>query len=180
MSTAIQTLKQRAYQEFKEFLVIAFYLWVVFGLLLLYKSVVLHNEHISTVAKGLAIINALALGKVMLVARALRLGDWFAGAPLIYPTLVKSALFSIVLALFKVLEEVAVGIYHQRTFEQSVGDLAGGTLAGILTLTFLLFVMLIPFFGATELESVLGEGKLSGYFFHSRPAEKPVKGREER
>src|SRR5215472_18589876 len=120
MSESTRTLRQKVYQEFKEFLIIAFYLWVVFGLLLLYRSVVLNNEHISALAKGLALINALALGKIMLVARALRLGDWFADAPLIYPTLVKSALFSVVLALFKVFEEVAVGIYHHRTFQQSI------------------------------------------------------------
>ena len=175
MSTPHQTWKQKAVHEFKEFLVIALYLWLIFALLLLYKSVILRSEHIDFVAKGLAVFNALALGKVMLVARALRLGDWFEEGPLIYPTLVKSALFSVVLAIFKILEEFCVGLYHHRTFQESIADLGGGTLAGILALTFLLFVMLIPFFGVTELQGVLGEGKLSQWFFRGRRSEEVAK-----
>jgi len=165
MATSSQTLKEKAYREFKEFLVISFYLWVVFGLFLLYKAVILNEEHVDFLAKGLALINALALAKVMLIARALHFGEWATDAPLIYPTLIKSALFSLVLAFFKILEEALVGLYHRRTFQESIADLGGGTLKGILTLTLLLFVMLIPFFAFTELQRVLGEGKLTKIFF---------------
>jgi hypothetical protein len=168
MSTSTHpTIKERAYHEFKEFLIIALYLWIVFGLFLLYKSVILNDEHISVVARGFALINALALAKIVLIARALHFGEWADGAPLIYPTLLKSALFSILLAVFKVLEEAGVGLYHHKTFQESIADLGGGTLKGILTLTLLLFVMLIPFFGFTELQKVLGPGKLGQLFFHS-------------
>ena len=176
-----QSLKEKAYHEFKEFVVIALYLWVVFGLFLLYKSVILRGEHISVVAKGFALINALALGKIMLVARALHLGDWANDAPLIYPTLLKSALFTFLLAVFKILEEAGVGLYHHRSFQESIADLGGGSLQGILTLTLLLFFMLIPFFACSELQRVLGEGKLAQVFFHprsleSQPGESPSAG----
>lgn len=165
MSTSNPTLKQKAYHEFKEYLFITLYLWVVFGLFLLYRSVVLNQEHIDDIAKGFALLNALALAKVILVARALHFGDWADGAPLIYPTLLKSALFAAILAIFKILEEAGVGLYHGKSFQQSIAELGGGTLLGILTLTLLLFVMLIPFFGFTELQRVLGEGKLRQLFF---------------
>jgi len=75
MSSPNRTLKERAYLEFKEFLAISLYLWVVFALFLLYKSVILNDEHINVVAKGFALLNALALAKIMLIARALHLGD---------------------------------------------------------------------------------------------------------
>jgi len=155
----------------KEFLVIALYLWVIFGLFLLYKSVILAEEHIDFAAKGLALFNALALGKVVLVAKALHLGEWADERPLIYPTLLKSGLFTLALACFKILEEAAVGLYRGESFQQSIADLGGGTLKGILTLALLLFVLLIPFFGFTELQRVLGEGKLTQLFFHPRPLE---------
>jgi hypothetical protein len=167
MATASSTLKQRAYKEFKEFVVIAFYLWLVFALFLLYKSVIL-NESISYLSRGVALVNALVLGKFVLIARAFHLGDQADDAPLIYPTLLKSALFSIVLACCKILEEAAVGLYHGRSFADSISDLGGGTLKGILSLTLLLFVMLIPFFAFGELKRILGEGKLSQLFFHQR------------
>lgn len=169
MSKSSQTLKQRAYHEMKEFLVIAFYLWVVFGLFTLYKSMLLAEEHIDFAYHGFAVINALALAKVMLVARALHLGERANDAPLIYPTLLKSGLFTIVLACFKVLEDAAIGLYHGESFHQSITDIGGGTWKGFLTLTVLLFVVLIPFFGFSELQRVLGEGKLEQAFFRPRP-----------
>ena len=168
MTEPKRTLKERAYREFKAFLVITAYLWVIFVLFLLYRAVILNEEHIDSLAKGFAIINALALAKVMLVAKALHFGEWVDDAPLIYPTLIKSASFAVLLALFKLLEEWAVGLYHGKSFQESLSRLGGGSLAGILTLALILFVMLLPFFGFGELQRVLGEGKLAQLFLGRR------------
>ena len=126
MKTSVGDLKQRAYHDMREFLVIAFYLWVVFSLFVVYKSVILAEEHVPFAYHGFAIINALALAKVMLVARHLHLGEQFDEAPLIYPTLLKSALFSIVLACLKILEDAAVGFFHGKAFSESIADIGGG------------------------------------------------------
>ena len=171
METTGRTLKQKAIGETKKFFFIALYLWLVFGLLVIYKSVILGEYHIAFAYHGFAIINALALGKVMLVAQGLHLGKRFDNAPLIYPTLLKSAIFTVVLACFKILEDAGVGLYRGKSFAESVADLGGGTLQAILTLTLLLFVVLIPFVGFGELQRVLGEGKLKQMFFYPRPAQ---------
>jgi hypothetical protein len=168
METKSRTLKQKVIEQMKEFLFIALYLWLVFGLLVMYKSVILGEYQIDFASHGLALINALALGKVMLVAKELHLGQRFDNSPLMYPTLVKSAIFTVVLACFKILEDAAVGVYHGKSFAESIADLGGGTLQAILTLTLLLFVVLIPFVGFGELQRVLGEGKLKQLFFHPR------------
>jgi hypothetical protein len=175
VATRSEALKQKAYHELKEYLVIVLYLWLVFGLFLLYKSVILNEEHISYLARGIALVNALVLGKFVLIARALHLGEQANDAPLIYPTLLKAALFSVVVAGCKILEEAAVGLYHGKSFAQSIGDLGGGTLKGILILTVLLFVMLIPFFAFGELRRVLGEGQLTQLFFRPRELSKPAR-----
>ena len=147
---------------------IAIYLWVVFSLLVMFKSVVLAEHHIPFAYHGFAIINALALAKVMLAAKHLHLGEQFDEAPLIFPTLLKSALFTVVLACFKILEEVAIGFYHGQSFHESIADLGGGTWKAILALTLLLFAVLIPFVGYGELQRVLGEGTLAQIFFRPR------------
>jgi len=170
LGTRTEELKQKARHEFREFLVIVFYLWLVFGLFLLYKSVILGEERISYLAHGVALINAFILGKFVLIARALHLGDTAEDAPLIYPTLLKSALFSVLLACCKVLEDAAVGFYHGKSFAESIAELGGGTFKGIATLTVLLFVLLIPFFGFGELQRVLGGDRLARLFFHMRDA----------
>jgi hypothetical protein len=166
VDTSKPTLKQKAYHELKEFFGIALYLWVILALFQLYRSLLLREEHMSVVVhQGFAIINALALGKVLLIAKALHLGDWADRWPLIYPTLLKSALFTIVLACFKILEDAGLGMYRGKSFQESIADLGGGTLNGILCVSLIMFVTLIPFFVVTELQGVLGQGKLMQLFF---------------
>jgi len=175
MDTSHRTLKQKAYRELKEFFGIALYLWVILALFQLYRSLLLSEEHMSVVVhQGFAIINALALGKVLLIAKALHLGEWVEDWPLIYPTLLKSALFTIVLACFKILEDAGLGMYRGKSFQESIADLGGGTLNGILCVSLILFVTLIPFFVVTELQGVLGEGKLMQLFFRPRNSFTPI------
>jgi hypothetical protein len=91
------------------------------------------------------------------------------GRPLIYPTLLNAAAFAVLLAAFKMLEEVAVGLYHGRSFAASLTDWGGGTLKGIFCLAGIFFVMLIPFFAFSELGIVSGDGKLVRLFFVEHP-----------
>jgi hypothetical protein len=55
--------------------------------------------------------------------------------------ILKSALFTIVLACFKILQDTLVGFYRHEIFQQSIADLGGGTWQGVLTLASL-FAML--------------------------------------
>ena len=168
MNRTHQPLKHRVVHEVREYFVMAFYLYVVFALLITYKSLILSEHHIDFARHGVALISALALAKVMLTAQELHLADWFGDAPLIYPTFVKTVVFTIVLACFKVAEEVVVGRFHGKSFHESISDLAGGTWKGILTLAMLLCIMLVPFFGFTELRRVFGSDRLVGAFFRPR------------
>lgn len=117
MSQTGQILRRKAYHEFKQGLIIAVYLWVVFGLLLLHKSMILAEHHIDFAYHGMALINALALAKVMLLARHVPLGDRLEAAPRIYPTILKSAFFTLVLACFKILEDAIIGWYREQSFQ---------------------------------------------------------------
>lgn len=163
-----RTVKQKAYQQLKEYLAITLYLWLVFGLFVLYKSILLSEHGFSLAAHGMALFNALALGKIMLVARGLHFADYFKEKPLIYPTLLKSVAFAVVLSCFKILEGVGVGWYRSKSFSESISEIGGGTLGGILALMVILAVLLIPFFAFTELRQILGADKLVRIFFTSR------------
>jgi hypothetical protein len=129
------------------------------------SSLILAEHHIDFVYHGVALISALALAKVMLSARELHLADWFGDAPLIYSTLVESFVFTVVLACFKVAEEVVVGRIHGKSFHESIANLAGGTWRGILTLALLLCIMLILFFASLNYgESSAQIGWLASFF----------------
>jgi hypothetical protein len=168
MDASKPTLKQKAWRGIKEYFAISLYLWVIFGLFVIYQSVILAQHGIPYAMHGFALINALALAKVMLVAREFNFADNFKDAPLIVPTLFKSAAFAVILGCFKILEAVGVGWYRGRSFSDSITEVGGGTVEGVLVLIALLGVLLIPFFGFTELRRVFGEGKLERLFFTSR------------
>lgn len=165
MAMRSQALKQRVYHGFKEYLVITFYLWVVFALFDIYKSVLVSQYHIDLAAKSFALINALALAKIALIAKELKLDAHLRpkGRPLIYPTLLNAAAYAALMAFFKVVEEVGVGMYHHQSVAESIKKI-GGSWEGIACLTGIFFVMLIPFCAFSELGIILGEGRLAQLF----------------
>jgi hypothetical protein len=168
VSESKRTFKERVFYGMREYFLISLYLFVVFSLFATYKAVILAEHQIELVPQGLALINALALGKVILFGEELHLANQFRDAPLIYPTLLKSFVYTLLLACFKIVEQAAVGMYHGKPFGESIADFAGGSWKGFLSLTVLMFVVLIPFFGFTELRRVLGEDRLVGGFFRER------------
>jgi hypothetical protein len=167
------TLKSKAIHELKEYLFVSFYLWIFLAMFVQYKSVVLAQQHIDFAADGVALINALVLGKFLLIARAFHLGRRTEGAPLIYPTLLKSAILAIIVAILKGLEEIIVGHFHGKSVAESVGDLGGGSGKAILVITVILFVVLIPLTAFGELGRVVGEDKLRALFLRQRDVSKP-------
>ena len=161
-------VKQVAYHQFKEFLVVFLYLWLIFALFDLHKEIILARHHVEFTSFGFAFINALALGKVMLVAKEMNLADHFKERPLIYPTILKSLVFALLLVLFKIVEEVVVHLVKGHTFEESLAAFGDHEAQTALTAGLLMFVMLIPFFAFAELSRHFGEGRLVRLFLHSR------------
>jgi hypothetical protein len=162
----------RVFLAFKQNFILTLYLWGVFLLLVVFKSTILAEQHIDFVYHGAALINALAFSKVILLARRFDVSARIKDAPLIYPTLLKSAFFTVVLACFKILDDAAVGFHRHQSFRQSISGLGGGTWHGVLSLMLLVFAVLIPFVGIEELGRVIGEGKLKKLFFQRQPLER--------
>jgi hypothetical protein len=172
MGKDAKTIKQKAIRELKELLIITAYLWVIFGMFVLYKSTIL-REPVDALAHGVALINALVLAKFMLLAKPFRPGRQADDAPLIYPTLLKSAIFAVVLAVLKIVEDVLVGYFHGKPFAESIADLGGGSWRVALIFTVILFVVLIPLIAFGELDRVVGVGKVGALFLRPRDVSKP-------
>jgi hypothetical protein len=161
-------LKKRIEHEIVEYLLIALYLFIVLSLFVVYKSIILRENNIDFVRHGIALINALALGKVILIAQDLHFADSLRNSPLIYPTLLKSVAFTILLTLCKIAEDSLIGRFHGKSFHESTSDLGGGSLGGILTISCMMFVVLVPFFAFIELREEYGADRLLGVFFRPR------------
>jgi hypothetical protein len=158
-------LRERAYDEFKRFIVIFLYLWVVFGLLSIHKSLVLSQRHLDYPEHAFAIINAFIFAKVLLIGEHFHLGTRFNHKPLIYPILHKCFLFTVVLICFHIAESVLVGLWHGNTLTDSLPPIVGSGLKGILSVGVMCFVVLLPFFAFREIGRVVGRMELSALIF---------------
>jgi hypothetical protein len=163
------SLKQRLFDEVIKFLAIAFYLWVMFGVFALHESVVSAKDHINYHFYGFALVNALILGKVMLVAEDLHFAEWVKDRPLIYPILCKAVAFSILFLVFDVVEEVLIGIFKGKTIGESMPVIGGGSPSGVFFVGIILAVALIPFFAFREVGRAIGEQELHALMFTGGP-----------
>jgi hypothetical protein len=165
MNSPRPNLKSKALHEAKKFFWIFIYLWLCFGLFVLYESLILAEHHINYTGFGLALVKALVLGKVILVAEGLHVAERHKEKPLIYPTLYKSFVFFVLLVLFSMLEQVVRGFFEHKAIAESLSEIGGGSLPTILARGLIMFVVLVPFFAFREIGRVLGENKLYQLFF---------------
>jgi uncharacterized protein (DUF1810 family) len=164
VSARLLRLKTGAIDETKELFGIFIYLWVLLSLFSLHKALVLNEESL-IYHQGFALINALALAKVVLVAEFFHVGDNFKNRPLIYPTIFKSAVFAVILLCFHIIEETLIGVLHGKALSQSIPEIGGGTLQGILMVGIIMFVVLMPFFAFRELGRAIGAEQLRSLLF---------------
>jgi hypothetical protein len=117
--------KQAIYHQFTSFLGIAVYLFLLFGILVMHEAVVSAKGGIEYHFYGFAIINALVLGKVILVADDFHFAEWFKERAPIYSILAKAAAFTILLLVFDIVEEVVVGKFKGQDVRRELSACRG-------------------------------------------------------
>jgi magnesium-transporting ATPase (P-type) len=151
--------KEKAKHEFIEFLVIAGYLAFFFCSLATYTMLLMKRYEGSYFSYGFAILNALVIGKVILIGQMMNLGRGSEARPMYQSILFKAFIFSLVVFAFHIVEE-----FVKRVIQ---GEPAG-TLLHNLDLdklsarTIVIFCALIPLFTFTEFRRALGEEKIYG------------------
>ena len=168
-STEAKTsLRKRAADELREFLIIATYLYVCFTALAYFKAAILQAHGVSFAPFGIAAIKALVCAKFMSVGHAIHLGERRKKEALIWPTLRRSFAFLALLLVLNVLEEVLVGYLHHRAIPDSIAAVGGGTIHQLIAASIVLLLILIPFFAFRSLGDVVGERTLVRLFFEPR------------
>lgn len=159
------TLKAFLLSKATHFFIIFGYLWLLLSVYALHNSIVLSDWRLIGHLFP-AMLKALIFTKFLLIGEHLKLGDWFEGKPLIWPVLVKAALFAILLIGFDVLEVMAVNAFRHHASAES-GNVELTNFRASLSFAFMAFIALIPFFGIRELAKVIGEDRLRDLFFHN-------------
>ena len=150
-------MRERLIEELRRVAITTVYLYVCFVAVLLYRMSVLHAYGIDYWPFGLAAIKALVLGKFVMLGRMAHIGDRYKHKPLIYPVLHQSILFVLLLIVLTFAEEVIKGWFHGQAFRDVFDDLGGWMQIGAVA--FLLWLILLPYFGMIRLAEILGEAR---------------------
>ncbi len=161
----------RLRHELIEFTIIALYLYVAFGALIAFKFTILKGEGVSWAPWGIAIVKALILGKFILLLQAAKLGE--SGDVVVLRIVRKAALFVLALFLLNALEEYLIGHLHGKTNVEIIADMTG-LLSGPFVISFLMFMILVPYFTYRELNEGLGHDQLRRLFTARRGSEAAV------
>jgi hypothetical protein len=158
-------LKERLFGEFKTYWANVLYITLFFTIFTSYKRLILAHYQIVYGEYGISLIKALVLAKIILIAEHLHLGRGLENKPLAYPTLYKSFLFTVCVAIVNVIEFMIRGFIKAKGFEGVADILMGHFSYEWVAWMLATFVIFIPFFAMRELRRVLGKGKVSELFF---------------
>jgi hypothetical protein len=163
-------LKQKAAHEFAELAWISLYLAFFFCSIATYKMLLLNEFHLSYFDYGIALINALVIAKVILIGEYARLGKRHEGKPLLLSAINKAILFSLLVFVFHIVEELIKRLLHG---ERVAGAFRNTRIDDLLGRALILLGTFIPFFAFRELSRVLGEDKFRELFLRTRTATRP-------
>lgn len=162
-------IRTRAREEIRQFLVLFVYLWVMLGLFVLNESVVARERGIDFSYSGFAVINALVLAKVMLIIEDLGFDRLFKSQPKIWSIVCESILCTALLMAFHVVEHVVVGAFRGESMAASIPSFGGGGTVGVLLVSLIMFVSLVPFFAFKNITRAIGWERMKEILFH-RPS----------
>jgi hypothetical protein len=164
----VATLKVKARHEVIEYAINIAYLSLVFAAFTVYKRLVLATYDITYTNYWVALIEAVILGKVIMIGGIFRLGRGLEDRPLIHATVYKTAVFCLFCAVFTVAEYTVVGMWKGGGLVAGLHELAEKGYHELLANTLVVFVSLLPFFGFKELGRVFGHDKVREIFFLKR------------
>jgi hypothetical protein len=160
-------MKQKVRHELVEYGLNVAYLTLVFAAFTIYRRVVLGAYGITYGHYWVALIEALVLGKVIMLGDVFRLGRGLEAKPLIYPTLYRTVVFAVLVAAFKIVEFGIKGLWNGQGLAGGLEALFQKWSDELLANSLVVFAALIPFFAVKELARVLGEERIRTLFFKS-------------
>jgi len=167
-------LKKKLLHEVKAYWIYVAYLTLVFGAFTWYRRLILADVGITYTDYGVALIEALIFAKVIMIGDAIHLGRGFEHKPLIFPILLKTAIFTLFVGLFVLIENAIKSLIKSKGAVEGVMEFLGKGSYEIIAGSLVIFVAFIPFFALRELSRVLGgEGKILDLFFKSRDKQLP-------
>ena len=172
MTTTAHGLKERLRDELRRYLVVSAYLYVCFGVLVLYEATQpqARGEHVWHL--GVAVGKALILGKFVLLGEVARVGERIRSRTVRQRIVWHLLLLTVVLLVLTTVEELIVGAVHGRAVLQTMDEIFVRGWPATSTKTMLMLLILGPLVTITEAGRALGPGAL-GRLLRSAPDRAP-------
>ena len=158
-------MKEKVRHELIEYAFNVVYLTAVFATFTIYRRLLLAAHDITHTNYWFALIEALILGKVVMIGGMFHLGRGLEDKPLIYPTLYKTAVFTVFCFMFTLAEHAIKGLVSGHGAAAGIAEFAAQGQEVILANSMVVFVALMPFFAVKELGRVMGREKIGRLFF---------------
>ena len=160
--------REKFLSEFRTYWGNVLYITVFFSIFTDYRRLILAHYNINYGFYGISFVKALVLAKIILIAEHLHLGEGLEKKPLIFPTLYKTALFTVCVALISIIEAMVRALLKNK----GVIDVPNVFIKCLsyewVSEMLMVFILFIPFFGIKELARALGRGKIKELFFQKR------------
>jgi len=156
------SLWSRLATELRRYAIISLYLFVCFGVILVYEASQSAAREVTLLTVGIALGKALVLGKFILIGEVLKPGTRINAPTLVHRVAWRSVGMLVVLVVFKILEELIIGLVHSRGISDLFTELASQSWLGLLGPVLLMLLILVPMIAAMELDRALGDGGLKG------------------
>jgi predicted small integral membrane protein len=158
-------LKDKLVLEMITYWINVLYLATIFAVFTSYKRLILAHYDISYSDWGISLIKALVLAKFIMVGGLFHFGRNLENKPLILPTLFKTVMFTLWVALFAVVESAIRGFLHGKGLNGALDHLLSEGTHEFFAKCLVVFFAFIPYFAFKELGRVLGKGKIWQLFF---------------
>ena len=170
---AAPSLKQRAKEEFKSYLVVSLYLTLLFCVLVAYTRLTLRQYDVvdDSLNYAFAIINALVIAKVILIGEMVHLGKGAQARPPYQAVFVRAFLFSLLVLAFHFVEEFVKRLIHGEPSGTVIHNIR---IYQLSARTLIVFCAFLPFFAFRELELLLGPEKAHKLFLSPRVQSPPT------
>jgi hypothetical protein len=168
MSQNETPLRAKLLAELTEYGLNVLYLSIAFAAFAMYRRLLLAAHDIDYTDYGIALIEALILGKVIMIGSVFRLGRSMEDKPLIVPTLYKTVVFSLLVGVFALAEHAIKGLLKGAGIASGLATFAAQGWEMILANFLVVFVALMPYFAVKELGRVMGRERIWALFLRER------------
>jgi len=162
--------KRKLFLEMTAYWINVVYLTILFAVFNSYRRLILADYYISYSNWGISLIKALVLAKVIMVGSLFHFDRVLEKKPMIFPTLLRSFLFTLWVALFALIESTIRGFLHGKGLPGALDHLLREGGHEFFAKCLVVFIAFIPFFAFKELARVLGKGIIWKWFFRKGPA----------